>query len=74
MEIKEFTKIIEFSVSEIHKIMKTIKTNLINSRKHRIGFHHSYPLYPNKTNIYKSFSNIIDAHIVIPSQFPALGT
>ena len=34
------TEIIKFSASEIHKIMKT---NLINSRKHKIEFHHLYP-------------------------------
>jgi len=46
--------------------METIVTNLINSRKHRIGFHHSYPQYPNKINIYESFSNITDADIKLP--------
>ena len=56
-------KITEFSSLEIRKITKIIKMKLINSRKHMIGFHRSYPQYPNKINIYESFSNIIDVHI-----------
>ena len=60
----------KFSVSEIRKIMETIITNLINSRKRRIWFHCSYPQYPNKINIYESFSNIIDAHIKLPESIP----
>ena len=56
-------KITEFSALEIRKITKIIKMKLINSRKHMIGFHRSYPQYPNKINIYESFSNIIDVHI-----------
>ena len=43
MGITKFTKITEISASEICKIMETIITNLNNSRKHRIGFHCSYP-------------------------------
>ena len=44
---------------------------LINSRKRRIGFHLSYPQYPNKINIYESFSNITDAHIKLPQVDPS---
>ena len=39
MEITKITKITEL---ELHKVTETIKVKLINSRKHRIGFHHSY--------------------------------
>jgi len=53
----------KFSASEIRKITETIITNLINSRKRKIEFHRLYPQYPNKINIYESFSNITDAHI-----------
>ena len=51
--------------------MKTIITNLINSRKHRIGFHCSYLLYPNKINTYELFSKITDAHIKLPQVDPS---
>jgi len=65
-------EIIEFNASEIRKIMETIKMKLINSGKRRIRFHHSYPRYPNKMNMYESFSNIIDAHIKLPRVDPSL--
>ena len=48
----------KFSASEIRKITETIITNLINSRKRKIEFHRLYPQYPNKINIYESFSNM----------------
>jgi len=67
----EITEKMEFSASEIHKVTKRIKTKLINSRKCRIEFHRSYPQYPNKISIYKSFSNITDAHTKLPQVDPS---
>ena len=64
-------EITEFSASKIREIMETIKMKLINSRKCRIGFHRSYLWYPNKINIYESFSNITDAHIKLPQVDPS---
>ena len=70
MEFTEITEITEFSVSKVRKITKKIIMNLINSRKLRIGFHRSYPQYPDKINIYESFSNITNAHIKLPRVNP----
>ena len=64
-------KTTEFSMSEIRKVTETIKTKLINSRKHRIEFHRSYSQYPNKINTYESFSNISNAHIKLSQVYPS---
>ena len=66
------TEITKFSLSEIRKITEIIITNSINSRKKcRIGFNRSYPQYPNKINIYESFSNVTDAHSKLPQIDPS---
>ena len=51
-------KTTEFSMSEIRKVTETIKTKLINSRKHRIEFHRSYSQYPNKINTLKATNSL----------------
>ena len=70
----EITNIQKYKNNKIQCVRNTKIAEKFNSRKHRIGFHRSYPEYLNKINMYKSFSSITDAHIIIPSRFLALAT
>ena len=62
-EIGELMELVHRKYVKLRKQLKQIK--LIQERS-RIRFHHSYPPYSNKINIYESFSNITDAHIKLP--------
>ena len=68
---EEITDIAKLLCRKYIKLWKQLNYIKLIQERRRTRFHRSYFQYPNKINIYESFSNITDMHIKLPRIDPS---